>query len=254
MVRWGGHILHTVPYCAIVLQQNRHFPAPGQRGVIVALMMSLIQCLCHRWHGCHRGVIGDIACTSWWGGEDIYYILCHIVSPFPIVLQQNRPFPSSRTAWRVTYITYCAIVAMMVSLIPCLWHRWHECHRGVMGDIAYTSWWGGEDIYYILCHIVPLFYTKIALSQLQDSVSLIQCLWHRWHECHRGVMGDIACTSWWGGEDIYYILCHSVPLFYNRIALSQLQDSVVSLLPWWCHWFHVCDIGDMSAIVVSWVT
>ena len=157
MVRWGGHILHTVPYCAIVLHQNRPFPAPGQRGVIIA---------------------------------------------------------------------------MMVSLTPCLWHRWHECHRGVMGDIAYTSWWGGEDIYYILCHIVPLFYTKIALSQLQDSVSLIPYLWHRWHECHRGVMGDIAYTSWWGGEDIYYILCHIVPLFYNRIALSQLQDSVVSLLPW----------------------
>ena len=186
MVRWGWHILHTVPYCAIVLHQNRPFPAPGQCGVIVAMIVSLIPCLCHRWHGCHRGVMGDIACTSWWSGYDIYYILCHIV---------------------------------------------------------------------------PLFYTRIVLSQLGQCgvivaimVSLIPCLCHRWHGCHRGVMGDIACTSWWGGDDIYYILCHIVPLFYTRIVLSQLEDSVVSLLPWWCHWFHVCVIGDMGAIGVSWVT
>ena len=58
MVRWGGHILHTVPYCAIVLHQNRPFPAPGQCGVIVAMMVSLIPYVC---------VIGDMGAidVSW---------------------------------------------------------------------------------------------------------------------------------------------------------------------------------------------
>ena len=229
MVRWRGHRLHTVPYCAIVLHQNRPFPAPEQRGVIVAMMVSLIPCLCHGWHECHRGVMGDIAKTSWWGGEDIDYILCHIVPLFytKIALSQLQD---------------------SVSLIPCLCHRWHGWHRGVMGDIAYTSWWGGEDIDYILCHIVPLFYIKIALSQLQDSVSLIQCLCHMWHECHRGVMGDIACTSWWGGEDIYYILCHIVP-FPGQCGV--IVAMMVSLIPCLCHRWHECHRGVMGDIAYT---
>ena len=167
----------------------------------------------------------------------------------------------------------------MVSLIPCLWHRWHECPRGVMGDIAYTSWWGGEDIYYILCHIVPLFYTIIVLSQLQDSVSLTQCLCHRWHGCHRGVIGDITYIYiayiyiyiymyvMLGGEDIDYM--HTVPYcqhvtYGTNMALMTpacnlwhqhvtYGTNMAHMTPTWHLWHqHVTYGTNMALMAPAW--
>ena len=195
MVRWRGHILHTVPYCAIILHQNRPFPAPGQCGVIVAMMVSLI--LCHRWHGCHRGVMGDIAYTSWWGGEHIDYILCHCFTP-------ESSFPISRTVW-------C-----------------HRCHDGVIDSLSgpYVTWvpsrcHGWHSIYVMMrwrghrLHTVP--YCAIVLHQNRPfpapgqcgvigamMVSLIPCLCHSWH---RGVMGDITYVRHvrWRGHRLHIV-------------------------------------------------
>ena len=146
----------TVHYCN----------SSGQCGVIVAMIVSLIPCLCHRWHGCHRG---SMYVMVRWGRH-----ILHTVPYCAIVLHQNRPFPAPGQCG--------VIVAMIVSLTPCLCHRWHGCHRGVMGDIACTSWWGGYDIYYILCHIVPLFYTYFPART-------VWC-----HCCHDGVIDSMSVS------------------------------------------------------------
>ena len=182
MVRWRGHILHTVPYCAIVLHQNRPFPAPGQCGVIVAMMVSLI--LCHRWHG---AIV--VSWVTWHirngevEGTYNTYILCHIVPLWIVLSQLQDSVMSLLPCW-------CHWFCVIGDMVPSWCHGWHGIYVMVR--------WRGHII-----HTVP--YCAIVLHQNRPFpapgqcdvivamlVSLILC--HRWHGCHRGVMGDIVYT------------------------------------------------------------